>query len=325
MADDVLDVEMAPAARTTIEESLAVEPGEEVLIVADGRTVGIGRAFAAAAAAAGATTTTAVMPLLDSHGNEPPDAIAAAMRSVDAVVTPTTHAITHTRARLDAADAGTRIAIIRGVTEDMLIEGAMTADFEAVRARTGRLATMIDAAESARVTSAQGTDVTYSLAESSSWPLDGYYHEEYGFASLPPGEAPTAPTERTAEGTIVIDGAMDGVDAVDEPLRWTVEGGFVTDVAGGTAAAQLSRILETNGRNARNLAEFAVATNPTARAVGNPAEDKLVAGTVHFAVGDNESLGGSTRSDVHLDGVVREPTVELDGERVVDAGTLTID
>ncbi|MFB6312056.1 MAG: aminopeptidase, partial [Salinirussus sp.] len=157
---DMLDVEMAPAARTTIETSLAVEPGEEVLIIADARTVGIGRAFASAAAAAGARTTTAIMPLLESHGNEPPDTIAAAMAAADAVVTPTTHAITHTRARLDAADAGVRIAIIRGVTEDMLIEGAMTADFEAVRDVTTRIAERIDAADAARVTSEQGTDVT---------------------------------------------------------------------------------------------------------------------------------------------------------------------
>jgi len=99
----------------------------------------------------------------------------------------------------------------------------------------------------------------------------------------------------------------------------------VTDVTGGSQADELQQIIDENDENAGNIAEFAIGTNPKAKLIGNLAEDKKLAGTVHFAVGDNESLGGTLKSSIHLDGVVRTPTVELDGVVVVDNGQIVED
>lgn len=181
---------------------------------------------------------------------------------------------------------------------------------------------VLDAGRSVRVTAANGTDVSFSIDGCHAFSLDGYFHEEYGFATLPPGESPTHPKEGTANGTIVIDVSMDGIGRLDDPITLEVVDGFVRGVTGGEEAAQLREIFGDADENARNLAEFAIGTNPAAKLIGNLAEDKKLAGTVHFAVGDNESLGGSTASSIHLDGVLRYPTVEVDGERLVEAGSL---
>jgi leucyl aminopeptidase (aminopeptidase T) len=68
-----------------------------------------------------------------------------------------------------------------------------------------------------------------------------------------------------------------------------------------------------------------IGLNLHARLVGNLAEDEKKLGTVHFAVGDNESLGGTTQCDIHLDGVVLNPTVTLDGETVITEGDVHLD
>ncbi|MFB9808893.1 aminopeptidase [Haladaptatus pallidirubidus] len=120
----------------------------------------------------------------------------------------------------------------------------------------------------------------------------------------------------------MVDVSMDNLGQVDEPIELTLEDGFVTDVTGGTQAEDLEETFEQHGQNARNLAEFAIGTNPEAKLIGNLAEDKKREGTVHFAVGDNESLGGTTKSDIHLDGVLRRPTVELDDTVIVENGEL---
>ncbi|WP_096391126.1 aminopeptidase [Halopenitus persicus] len=318
----MLDLEMASAARGIVEDCLNVREGEEVLVIADPRKVEVARSIATAANAIDAEVVTAVMPLLESHGNEPLDTVADAMETADVAFTCTTHAITHTRARLRAAEAGTRIGVLRSVTEDMMVEGAMTVDFETLRRRTEALADIITEADHAHVTSDEGTDVEFSIEGCQSFSLDGYFHEEYGFATLPPGEAPTHPKEGTANGTIVIDVSMDNIGQLEEPIELTLEDGFVVDVDGGADAEELEAIFEANDENGRNLAEFAIGTNPKAKLIGNLAEDKKRAGTIHFAVGDNESLGGSIKSDIHLDGVIRTPTVRLDDTVVVDDGRL---
>jgi leucyl aminopeptidase (aminopeptidase T) len=322
MPQDMLELEMATASRAIVEQCLNVQPDEEVLVLTDPKTFGVGRSIAMAANSVGADVVTSIMPLLESHGNEPLETVADAMATTDVAFTCTTHAITHTRARLRAAEEGTRIGVLRGVTEEMMVDGAMKVDFEALRRRTEAMAQLITDAEKAVVTSDQGMDVEFSIEGCQSYSLDGYFHDEYGFATLPPGEAPTHPAEGTANGTIVIDSAMDNLGHLEEPIELTLKDGFVVDVEGGTQAAELEEIFEGADENARNLAEFAIGTNPKAKLIGNTAEDKKREGTIHFAVGDNESLGGTLKSDIHLDGVIKSPTVKLDGTTVVDNGTL---
>ncbi|ELY56024.1 leucyl aminopeptidase (aminopeptidase T) [Natronococcus amylolyticus DSM 10524] len=118
---------------------------------------------------------------------------------------------------------------------------------------------------------------------------------------------------------------MDNLGQLSEPITLEIEDGFVTDVNGGEQADELRTLIKESDENAGNLAEFAIGTNPKAKLIGNLAEDKKRAGTVHFAIGDNESLGGSLKSEIHLDGVVRTPTVYLDDQVVVDDGELVDD
>jgi leucyl aminopeptidase (aminopeptidase T) len=321
----MLDLEMSRTAADIVEKCLGVTEGESVLVITDPRKVGVARSIANASNAAGAETVTAIMPLLESHGNEPPTTVADAMAAADVAFTCTTHAITHTRARLRAAEQGTRVGVLRSVTEDMMVEGAMRVDFERLRKRTEALAEILTDASDAEVTSDEGTDITFSIDGTQAFSLDGYFHEEYGFATLPPGESPTHPVEGTANGTVVFDVSMDNIGKLDEPITVEFEDGFVTAVRGGDEADQLRDILDRSDENAGNLAEFAIGTNPEAKLIGNLAEDKKRAGTMHFAIGDNESLGGTTKSDIHLDGVVRRPTIRLDDLVVVEDGHLRTD
>jgi leucyl aminopeptidase (aminopeptidase T) len=83
----------------------------------------------------------------------------------------------------------------------------------------------------------------------------------------------------------------------------------------------IESILEEHEK-ARNIAEFSVGTNPGARLIGNLAEDKKAMGTVHFAIGDNRSLGGHVEAGVHLDGLVLKPTVIVDDKIIVEHGKL---
>jgi leucyl aminopeptidase (aminopeptidase T) len=55
------------------------------------------------------------------------------------------------------------------------------------------------------------------------------------------------------------------------------------------------------------------------------AEDKKLLGTVHFAIGDNESLGGQIQSTVHLDGLMLKPTVIADKKILVENGKILIE
>jgi len=317
-------LEMMHSAEKLVRDVIGVQKEDQVLVITDAMKLSVGEVFAMACRGLGAETILSIMPLTAEHGSEPPGIIAAAMKAADVVFAPTTYAITHTRARLEAFAAGTRVAILRGVTEDMMIKGAMTVDFEKLKALTGKVAQRLSEANEITVTSATGTEITFSVARRKAFALDGYFHEDYGFAVLPPGESPTCPKEGTANGTIVIDYSMDGLGRLSEPLTLTVKKGVVLSVRGGSQEVQFIEQIFERDPTARNLAEFAIGTNPKARLIGNLAEDKKLYGTVHFAIGDNKSLGGIVESSVHLDGLILKPTVRTGKSILVEAGKIKL-
>jgi leucyl aminopeptidase (aminopeptidase T) len=321
----MFELEIIRTAEKLAREVMEVKESDEVLVITDVAKMTVGNAFTLACRALGAQTVMALMPMTGEHGNEPPRTIAAAMKAADVVFAPTTHAITHTRARLEASRAGTRTAILRGVDEEMMIKGAMTVDFQQLKVRTERVVNVLSEADEIRVTSPEGTDVVFKVTDRKAFPLDGYFHEGHGFATLPPGEAPTCPVEGTTKGTIVFDYSMDSLGKLSKPLALTVKAGRVSSVSGGSEEVHALEQLFERDESARNIAEFSIGTNPNARLIGNLAEDKKLLGTVHFAIGDNKSLGGNVESSVHLDGVMLKPTVIVDQKVLVKDGTILID
>jgi leucyl aminopeptidase (aminopeptidase T) len=41
---------------------------------------------------------------------------------------------------------------------------------------------------------------------------------------------------------------------------------------------------------------------------------------MHFGLGTNVDVGGTIQSNIHMDGVILEPTLYVDGEMRIDAG-----
>jgi leucyl aminopeptidase (aminopeptidase T) len=88
---------------------------------------------------------------------------------------------------------------------------------------------------------------------------------------------------------------------------------------------ELKALLEQKDEAARNVAsQFALGTNPACRVVPNTREVSKRLGTAHFAIGDNISLGGTSKSSLHLDFVFLRPSVYLDGRCILQDGEYRI-
>ena len=119
-------------AEDVLTSCLAVKTGEEVLIITDDSRKEIGEAIYEAAGNLGCEKLLMAMKEREVSGQEPPKAIAAAMKAADVVIVPTAQSLTHTNARIEAAKAGARVATMPGITKEMFSRGAMTADYNEV-------------------------------------------------------------------------------------------------------------------------------------------------------------------------------------------------
>jgi leucyl aminopeptidase (aminopeptidase T) len=83
-------------------------------------------------------------------------------------------------------------------------------------------------------------------------------------------------------------------------------------------------MLEKAGPKAYNLAEFGIGTNHAARLIGNVLEDEKVLGTCHIAFGDNSTFGGRVKAGIHIDGIIKRPTIKLDEKIIMCNGKLKL-
>jgi leucyl aminopeptidase (aminopeptidase T) len=307
--------ELQRALETVIHRSLAVRSGEEVLVVGDPDSAGLAAAFREVAVDAGAEAVLTLMEERANHGSEPPASIAAALAAADVFIAPTRKSLSHTKARKAASEAGARGATLPQVTEDMLAR-LMDVDFDVLARRSQEVAARLDAGREAHVTCPRGTDLRLDLRGREGLPDDGLLTERGAFGNLPCGEgfiAPAGGQGRLFATTLVTAGVA------DPPVELTVEDGRLVRGAGEEGERFFAH-LDEHGEPGRNLAELGGGTNDRARVTGNVLEDEKILGTIHVAFGASAGIGGTVSVPVHEDVIVVEATLEVDGERILDAG-----
>jgi leucyl aminopeptidase (aminopeptidase T) len=317
-----MPAELDKAVRTVIRDCMGLQPGEEFLAVCNPVTETIGTLLRIHAQGEGAEATLAVMSERDSHAAEPPTTIAAAMVAADAVVAPTIQSLSHTAARKAATGSGTRIATMPGVNEDMLAR-LMGVEMREMRERGALITAELNSGAEARITCSKGSDLRLGIEGRAAITDAGVLTERGAFGNLPCGESFIAPVEGTTEGTLVIDGSIAGVGRVETPVELTVSGGHLID-ATGPEGARLMELLTAHGSDGTNVAELGIGTNEQATLTGDILEDEKILGTCHVAFGASAAIGGTIQVPIHLDCVVLEPTVEVEGAPIVREGELLL-
>jgi leucyl aminopeptidase (aminopeptidase T) len=314
--------ELDRAVKTVVRQCMGISPGEEVLVVCNPVTEEIGALMRIEAQGEGADATLAVISERESAAAEPPRTVAKAMSAADVVLAPTIQSLSHTAARKAASEMGVRIGTLPGVTEEMLAR-LMAGDLEEIRRRGWAVVTALNRASEARITCGHGSDLRIGLEGRLGIVDAGELGNRGAFGNLPCGEGFIAPVEGTTEGTLVVDGSIAEVGLLDTPVSLTVREGHLVDTTG-AQGAQLMELLTLHGEDGTNVAELGIGTNEEATLTGNILEDEKTLGTCHVAFGASAAIGGTVQVPVHLDCVVLEPTVEIDGETIVRDGELVV-
>ena len=317
-----MTAELDRAVKTVVRKCMGIQPGEEVLVVCSPVTEEIGALMRIEAQGEGADATLAVISERDSAAAEPPRPVAAAMAAADVVLAPTIQSLSHTAARKAASEEGVRIGTLPGVTEEMLGR-LMTGDLEEIRRRGWAIVTALNRGTEARITCRHGSDLRIGLEGRLGIVDAGELGNRSAFGNLPCGEGFIAPVEGTTEGTLVVDGSIASVGLLETPVSLTIREGHLVEATGEDGTA-LMDLLTVHGHDGTNVAELGIGTNEEAILTGNILEDEKILGTCHVAFGASAAIGGTVQVPVHLDCVVLEPTVEIDGETIVSSGDLLV-
>jgi leucyl aminopeptidase (aminopeptidase T) len=307
--------DLAQAMRAIVHQCLAIKRDEDVLVLVDGATLEIGESLREEARRLGADAVLAVMDERATDGTEPPRTLAAALAECDVFIAPTSRSLSHTTARKRATDAGARGATMPGVTGEMLAR-VMAVDFDTMAVRSNAVAALLERGSTARVTCPRGSDLTLDISGRPGFCDDGDLTGPGAFGNLPCGEGFVSPIG--GDGQIVAS-SLAPLGLSKEPAILTVENGRITAATRGLGPEYLSRLV-AHGDAGSNLAELGVGTNDRAQLTGDVLEDEKILGTIHVAFGASAGIGGTVSVPIHLDVVVTDASLEIDGQQVLDAG-----
>jgi leucyl aminopeptidase (aminopeptidase T) len=309
-----------------LDQCLGVHPGEQVVLLTDGGTDdGVVSRLLEALAARDGIPLVARMPAPHLPGAEPPGAVAAMMLEAGAVIELTSLFIGSSLARRNATGRGVRYLAMPGVrVETFRPGGPLDVDFERLRADAERVGRAWGSAREFRLTSRGGTDLRGSVEGRPGRVLHGMAREPGAYMAPPDIESGTAPVEGTASGTVVIDGDLlfMGEGPLADAVALHIKDGRMAGIEGPERARLTSMLERCADDRMANLAEVSVAFNPAGTICSVPMETESARGTAHIALGNSIAYGGEVNAVAHLDCVMRDATLELDGRAVMIEGTV---
>ena len=322
----MLEIQMVKGALKLLTVCASVKAKDELLIIADYNMERIAKAIATATYQIGAEPIITYLVPRERDGQEPPQAIAEVMKKVDVFIAPVSKSITHTNAVKAAIQSGARGLMLTQFRDDMLVSGGIEADFKAIAPVCDALAKKFEEGKYLYLTTTRGTKMEMNIEGRRGNSLTCIVKPGQ-FSPVPNVEANVSPVEESAKGKLIIDASIPyiGIGVLDEPIEIDVEEGFIRSITGGKQARILKDNLKSfNDPMVFNIAELGIGLNPHSRLTGCMLDDEGVLKTAHIGIGTNITLGGNTKASCHYDLLLWNPTVNIDGEVIIQDGEITI-
>jgi len=322
-------------ARQAVEKCVKVKKGEMVVIITDQETVKIGNAIKQAAKN---ITSNIHFFVMEDFGKRPlnfPEEIGKILAEADASfyvaqdVKDEGQTFDNPMLKVVSANKKLRHAHMPGITAEIMRSG-MCSDYEEVKRVSRLVYEKVRSASKIRVTTDKGTDMTAEFSPKLNWKIyDGDVTSEDWF-NLPDGEVFTSPI--IVNGKVVIDGCLG--DYFDKKYGILENTPLTVEIENSRAKKESihcgNKNLENDfveylfktDENSDKVGEFAVGTNiGLTELVGNLLQDEKFPG-VHIAFGSPypEETEADWDSKGHLDGVMKNPTINVDGEIIMKEG-----
>lgn len=314
-------------AEAVVTRLVRPEEGDPFLIITDtANDIALGEACLAAGLRAGADAQLIVKPrLARGRASKPGPILSDAIRA-SKLILEFCGGIVRAEATVEAREKGTRLlsTYVKGI-EEYAIRALLDVDYEAMIRNAERVAELWNETEHCRVTSSDGTDVSFELGSRKSVVGDGALSEDGEVDFFPGAQVSIAPVEETINGVIVVDASDSVQGVVRQPYSLIMKEGVIDTVEGGGEADTMRDWLKSRDDEIiYHLCHFTIGLNPEAGISGNMIEDERKLTAVDFGFGyQDPSFGGTVGySPYHTDVMLASPEIYLDGKLMSGDGVL---
>lgn len=326
-----INSQLMKAARSVVQDSLKVQPHEEVVIVVEEKLWPIADALTNAVVERNAHPT--VLPIVSTlreilarQGQKMKltSPMRLALAEADVIITAINAIVGEAKFRLSILSYlkknPCRIAHMPGIKVKQFAEYCDT-DYDYLYERGGIIEQFLKdhIGKEMEILTRNGTTLKLTISDLITF-SSGRLDEPERFGNLPAGEVYFVPVVGSADGKIVIDGSVPSkvlrkkAQYIELSLRNGMLEGSIKDPENLVREA-----LSLPGGNV--LCEVGFGLNDRIkRPTGIELIDEKAAKTIHFGFGDNTLFGGENNSDIHIDLIVKNPNVKIDNVEFMKNG-----
>ncbi len=321
--------------KQAVENCLKVKTGENVVIITDTETMEIGSALKTAIEKITADIKFFVMEDFGARPIDYPQVIDDAIKAADVSVYAAQGAEGELQSfrmqMLKAVEANPRLrhGHMIGITPEIMKDG-MCSDYEEIKRISRLVYEKVRNVGEITVITEIGNDFVAKFRPRLKWIISDGDIAPGQWKNLPDGEVFTSPF--VVDGSVVIDGCLGDFftrkygSLEDTPVIIEVENGRAIKESircdNKPLRKELTKYLFETDEHSSRIGEFAIGTNTgLTRLIYNLLQDEKFPG-VHIAFGSPlpGKTGARWDSKAHVDGVIISPTIEVDGEVIMDKG-----
>ena len=307
----------------------SLDAGEKLGIIYDVKTKEVADLFVNYALSKGLYVTGVEIPYVPMHGVGPPKDAVECMMASDLIMGMTYSSMAHTLARKRACENGSRYLSMPEYSVNLLSDPSIMVDYRKRSPIVKKVADKLTDADFVDVKSDKGTNIRLDVRRRIGNYCPGFVSQPGDLGSPPDIEANIAPVEGGSSGVIIVDGSIPcaHIGLLSDPVALYIENGMVINVLSENKRIEniVTQILsDVNSFDAYNVAELGIGLNEMCKLTGNMLTDEGTNGTVHFGLGSNITIGGKTDVGFHLDFVIEEPTMIVDGVIMIEKGSLKL-
>lgn len=178
-----------------------------------------------------------------------------------------------------------------------------------------------------RVTSQNGTDVTYQTDPTHALDIDDGDYSKPIFGTAP-GYVNIVPKVGTMNGRIVFDELQNSKsNGSGTQIEFIMKDGKINEVHGGSAAETFKEYLASfNDPNMYKISHHMIGLNPSVRSlVGEIVEDERIWGGVDFGFGHTSPIDMPPHGQLaksHFDGIIASTTIYFDQDKIIENGVI---
>ena len=331
---------MAEGVRQAVENCLKVQAGERAVVITDRGTLEIGAALKEAIEQIAEPVTFFVM---EDYGARPvdfPAEIGAALATADVSIYAAQGAKgelqTFRMPMIEAVEANPKLRHAHMISiTPQIMTGGMCSDYREIHRVSKLVYEKVKDARKITVTTPRGSDLTARFNPEWKWLICDGNIQPGKWQNLPEGEVFTAPQD--INGIVVIDGCLGEfftaryASLAETPVTIEVKDGRAVPESlrcdNEPLREELAEYIFETDENSDRVGEFAIGTNTgLTKLIYNLLQDEKFP-SVHIAFGCPypSKTGATWDSKAHVDCLLLEPTIIVDGETLMEKGEFCFD